>query len=176
MERQKNISLIVGICIPLLMIVLVGASIYLPALFAPPAQFDFLYVTGDDYYAGQAHVVEHGRLTKREVKYPAHYTPGVARLFVHDVAANRSKEISFEEAQGLSLDPNVQSPDGFEVVHGSRGDGLFPLFFVHDVDYNTWYLKGHNTSKKLNVEFPSDRRGYYHLGVRFLGWIQEENR
>ena len=175
MERQKNISLIIGICIPLFMIVLVAASIYLPGLFAPPPQVNFLYVTGDDYYQGQQYVVEQGRLAKREVKYPEHYTPGVTRLFVHDVAMNRSREIPFEDAQHLSLDPSAQSPDGFEVVYGSHEYGVFPFFFDHSDDDNAPYLKGHNTSKKLNVEVPADRN-YYTRRIRFLGWIQEGQR
>lgn len=180
MKPRKNISLIIGLSIPVLMIVLVAASIYLPGLFAPSPHVNFLYVIGDhDYYAGQEYVVEQGRLAKQvvniEVKnYPERYTPpSVSRLFVHDVAMNRSKQISFEEAQGLPLDPSVQSPDGFEVVHGSRGDGLYPFFFDHSVDYNTWYLKGHNVSKKLNVEALEDR-SYYFRRIRFLGWIGEK--
>ena len=173
MKPQKNISLIVGLAIPFLMIVLVAASIYLPGLFAPQPKFNFLYVTDDDYYQGHAYVIENGKLTKREVKYPEHYIPGVIRLFVHDVSANESKEVSFEEAQQLHLDPNVKSPDGYEVVYGSAEYGFFPLFFSGGRDYNSMYLKGHSTSKKLKLQTPSDGRYYYSRDrARFLGWIR----
>lgn len=171
MKVEKNISLIIGIAIPILMIVFVAASIYLPGLFSPPPKFNFVYVTGDDYYQGRQYVVENGRLTKREVKYPERYTPGLARLFVHDVSKNESKEISFEDAQKLSLDPNAKSPDGFEVVHGSWDEGIFSLFFGRE-DYDTVYLKGHNTSKKLNLSSIDTGRYYYYNRFRFLGWIK----
>src|SRR3989338_2533150 len=170
MKPQKNISLIIGLAIPFLMIVLVAASIYLPGLFAPKPTVNFLYVTDDDYYQGHAYVIENGKLTKREVTYPEHYTPGVTRLFVHDVSINESKEVSFEDAQKLQLDPTVKSPDGWEVVYGSAGYGFFPLFFSGGRDYNSMYLKGHNASKKLKLQIPSDERYYYSRDrVRFLG-------
>ncbi len=173
MKAKQNISLIIGIAIPVLMIVLVAASIYLPGLFSPAPKVNFLYVIGDDYYQGQQYTVENGKLTKREVKYPEHYTPGVVRLFIHDVATNQSREVSFAEAQQLPLDANAKSPDGFEVVYGSRGDGIFPLFFFHSEDYNTVYLKGHNTSKKLDLQAPTTGGYYYYNNrFRFLGWIK----
>jgi hypothetical protein len=173
MAARKNVSLIVGIGIPVLMIVLVAGGIYLPMLFAPAPKFHFLYVTGDDYYQGKQYVVEGGRLAKREVNYPEHYTPGVARLFVHNMAGNESQEIVFEEAQTLSLDPRVKSPDGYTVVHGSAEYGVFPIFFGSDRDYNAVYIKGHATSKKLHVEFPSDTRYAYEGRFRFLGWLKQ---
>jgi len=173
MKLQKNISLIIGLAIPLLMIVLVAASIYLPGLFAPQPKVNFLYVTDDDYYQGHAYVVEHGKLTKREVKYPEHYTPGVTRFYVHDVSSNVSKEVSFEEAQQLRLDANVKSSDGYEVVYGSADYGLFPLFFAGGRDDNSMYLKGHGASKKLELQRSTDDRYYYSHGrARFLGWIR----
>lgn len=173
MKPQKNVSLIIGLSIPFLMIVLVAASITLPEFFAPKPQVNFLYVTGDDYYQGHAYVVDGGRLVKREVKYPEHYAPGVTRLFVHDVSANVSKEASFEEAQQLRLDSNSKSPDGYEVVYGNAEYGFFPLFFSGTRDYNSLYLKGHSASKRLNLQLPSDSRNYYSRNrARFLGWIR----
>ncbi len=174
MKIKDNISLIIGIAIPILMIVLVALSIYLPAIFSPQPQFNFLYVTGDDYYKGKQYVVESGKLIEREVKYPQHYTPGIVRLLIHNVATDESKEISFEETQQLSLDANSKSPDGWEVVYGNRDYGVFPLFFSGGTDYNSMYLKGHNTSKKLNLQSSADNRYHYYRRARFLGWIRQE--
>jgi len=170
MSSKKNISLIIGIAIPIFMIFLIIVSIYLPSLFAPAPRFDFLYVTGDNYHGRYQYVVENGKLTKREVKYPEHYTPRVIRLFVYDVSANEDREVSFEEAQKLKLDDSAKSPDGYEVVYGRREYGFFPLFFSGSIDYNVMYLKGHNTSKKLNLRSLSNGR-YYYRNRRFLGWI-----
>ena len=172
MKIKDNISLIIGIAIPILMIILVAASIYLPAIFSSQPKFNFLYVTGDDYYKGKQYVVQSGKLVEREVKYQEHYPPRIPRLFIHHVATNESKEISFKKAQQLSLNPNLKSPDDWKVVYGNRDYGIFPLFFSGRRDYSSMYLKGHNTSKKLNLQSPPDNRYYYYHRVRFLGWIR----
>ena len=171
MSSKKNVSLIVGISIPILMIVLVAISIYVPAFFAPAPRANFLYVTGNDYYQGQQYFVENGTIVKREVRYPEHYAPGVARFFLHNTFANEDKELSFEEAQKLKLNANEKSPEGYEVVYGNTESGFFPFFFSGGTDYNTMYLKGHNTSRKLNLQSPDDGR-YYYRNRRFLGWIR----
>ncbi len=171
MNPKKNVSLIVGIAIPFLMIILVAISIYVPALFAPAPRINFLYMTGDDYGQGHEYIVENSSLVKREVKYPEHYTPSVARFFLHDTPANDDKELSFEEAQKLKLKTSVKSSDGWEVVYGNTDYGAFPLFFGGTTDYNAMYLKGHNASKKLNLQSPNDER-YYYRARRFLGWIE----
>jgi hypothetical protein len=169
MSSQKNISLIVGIAIPIFMIVLIAVSIYLPSFFAPAPQYNFLYAT-EDYY-GREYGVEKGTLVKYEVKYPEHHTPSPAKLFVYDVSAKAEKEILFEEGQKLKLDQSTKSPDGYEVVYGSSEYGFFPLFFSGGRDYNAMYLKGHNTSKKLELLSSADGSHYY--GSRhFLGWIR----
>lgn len=171
MKNKKDISLIIGIAIPILMIVFVAASIYLPSLFSPSPKFNFLYVTGDRYYGKYQFVVENGKLAKREVKYPEHYNSEVARLYIHDVLKNESKEISFEDAQKLYLDPNKESQDGFEVVYGSYDGGIFSIFFGRE-DYDTVYLKGHNVSKKLNLSSSGNGHYYYYNSFRFLGWLK----
>ena len=173
MDSKKNVSLIVGIAIPILMIFLVAISIYLPALLAPAPRFNFLYVIDDNHPQGCQYVMENSVLKKREIKHPQDYTPEVARLFVHDVSADESKEISFEEAQKLKLDANAKSLDGYEVVYGNADDGLFPLFFSGGYDdYNTMYLKGHNASKKLNLQHSINDYYRYRNGARFLGWVR----
>ncbi len=168
---KKNITLVLGISIPILMILFVAGSIYLPGIFIKP-KYDFLYLSGDDYYYGGQNMysVQNDRLVKNiwEIgKNDARYSQE-PKLFIHDIAKNESREISFEEAQKLNLDSNIKSPDGFEVVYGSKGDGIFPFFFYSSTDYNTRYLKGHNVSKKLNIQLS----GSYSYNFRFLGWIK----
>ena len=169
---KKNASLLLGISIPILMILFVAASIYLPSLFVKP-KYNFLYVIGDDYsyYNQYQYSVKNGKLVKNEIqrledkKLPPRIE---AKLYIHDVAKNESREISFEEAQKLNLDTSITSPDGFEIVYGSRGDGIFPFFFWSERDYSRRYLKGHNLTKKLNLQSDSS----YYRSFRFLGWIK----
>ena len=172
MKSPKNVSLVIGLTIPVLMIAFVAASIYLPNAFAPVPRFNFLYVTGDNYYEGNQYVVVSGKLTKREVKHPEHHTPEVMRLFVYDVASNHSKEVLFDEAQQLRLDAAVIAPDGYEVAYGGLNDGVFPLLVSGGHDYNAMYLKGHCAGKKLNIQIQAERPYGYRQRARFLGWIR----
>ena len=169
MDKKPNIPLILGISVPILMILFVAGSIYLPGLFIKP-KYNFIYVSGDDYYYGRQYSVINGQLVKNEVKPPDYYRPRTEpKLFIHDVSNNESREISFEEAQKLNLDSNIISKDGFEVIYGSRGDGIFPFFFFSGRDYNSRYISGHNVSKKLNVQF----NGSYYNGFQFIAWINK---
>ena len=114
---KKNITLVLGISIPILMILFVAGSIYLPGLFIKP-HFNFVYVSGDDYYYynynQRQYSVQNGKLVKSEIKQPENqnYKPprGESKLYLYDVAKNESKEISFEEAQNLNLDSNTKFP------------------------------------------------------------------
>jgi len=170
---KKNITLIVGISIPILMIVFVAASIYLPGLFIKP-NVNFLYAYGDEYYSQERFTVQNGKLVKREVpryESQSYYQPPreESKLFLHDVVKNESREVSFEEAQRLNLDSGTKSSDGFEVINGYQGGGFFPFFGGSGSDYNTRYLKGHNVSKKINLQ---QRGESYYYDFRFLGWIK----
>ena len=164
---KKHIPLIIGISIPILMILFVAGSIYLPGLFIRPG-YNFLYVSGASNY-GQPYSVANGKLVQNDVKYPAnYYPPAQPELFVYDSAKNQSQGISFADAQNLNLDPTAQSPDGFEVVSGSNGGGDYFPFDFGPSNYNDgWYLKGHNLDKKINVQTVGS---YYNL--TFLGWIK----
>jgi hypothetical protein len=166
---KKNITLVIGIFIPILMIFLIAASIYLPGLFVQP-KFNFIYSIGNHYYSRYIYSVQNGKLvrTERQPENEYYRLWGDIKLYVYDVAKNESKEISFEEAQNLNLDPNTKSPDGFEVVYGSRSSGFFPLFIWSERDYNTLYLKGRNMSKKINLQSSE----LYYRDFNFIGWIK----
>ena len=170
MSSKKNVSLIIGIAIPIFMIVLIVVSIYLPFLFAPAPQFNFLYAIEDNYGPNHQYGVENSALVKYEVKHSGPITPKDTRLFIHSVLKNTDQEVSFEEAQKLKLDSRLKSPDGYEVVYGSSEYGFFIFPFSGGHDYNAMYLKGHNTCKKLELQSLNDGR-YYYTGRRFLGWI-----
>ncbi len=171
---KRNITLIVGLCIPLAMILFVAGSIYIPSLFANP-QYDFLYAAGGDYYyADREYVVENERLVKRDIpslKPVGYELPRIApKLYVHETAGNTNKEITFADAQALSLNSDTKSPDGFEVVSGNnRGGGIFPeLFFGGGRGGDVRYLEGHGATQKLDLK---ENGSYWNF--RFLGWIKK---
>jgi hypothetical protein len=165
---KKNIPLIVGISIPILMILFVAGSIYLPSLFVKPS-YNFLYLLGASCY-GQPYSVVNGKLEQNDVKYPANYNPPAQpELFIYDATKDQSQQISFADAQNLNLDSTNQSPDGFEVVSGNSGGGDYFPFYFGPSNYNDgWYLKGHNIDKKINIQTVGN---YYNF--TFLGWIKK---
>ena len=178
MAKNKDISLIVGLSIPVAMILFVAASIYLPQLWAPQPQTNFLYSLSTNYYPAKEYFVQNNKIAQPDMTQPEHIKNtslplGEVRLFLHDVVKNESREISFEKAQNLRLDERSVSPDGFETVPGSNSDFFFLFSFSND-DYSSMYLKGHSISKKLNLYklSPRDNYGYGNI-YRFIGWVIE---
>lgn len=181
MINKKNLPLILGLAIPIVMIGVVVATIYIPRMYSNP-QYDFLYANANyDPYCVQSNVqyfVENGVLKKKTVTNPnaplpvngpdriycAKFTQS-EQLFLHDIQTNTSTEIAFEDAQKLKLEPTPVSPDGFEIVQAQGGN--FPFGSVSD--YNARYLTGHGLSKKLQLRTTGD----YYFGFNFLGWVKE---
>ena len=169
MLKKKNVPLIIGFSIPLLMIFFVAASIYLPGLFVSP-KYNFLYSTDSDYYGGQTYSVSNGHLVENPqppVSYSDYRTPPGNQLYIYNVQTNESTLISFYEAQHFTLIPTTESPDGYKLEYGNQDEGFFP-FFWYNKDYTDEYLVGHNVSKKLNIK--NNGSGYYNA-IHFLGWI-----
>lgn len=176
---KKNITLVIALAIPALMVIFVAASIYLPGLFVKP-KTDFLYAVGDTYCSGvQMYKVEGGKIKKLDIPttdasggirpYPIEKNvpaPGCkdTKLYYYDVVKNEGREISLGDAEKLKLDGSAESPDGFEVVQGSSGDG-FP--FGTSVDYKKRYLKGHNLGKELNILLTEQQA----FSFQFVGWV-----
>jgi len=173
MKIKNHLPLIFGISIPLLMIVFVALSIYIPQLFVKP-QYSFLYLNGNNYcYAipgtdKKIYYVQDNRLVMKDTQtQPVSSCQSEKRpiIFIYDVVANQSKEISYDEAQKFYLTSSVKSPDGFEITSGgSRGRDFFPFFNVRS-DYGSRYISGHNISKRIDIS----KEDYY--GFTFLGWV-----
>lgn len=162
--QRKNIALLLGFALPLLMIAVVAAILYIPGKLHKPT-YNFLYTSGDNYYSNESYVVRNGKLMKISgTNYVDPERAAVAQLYIHDVTTNKSKPISYEEAQLISLDSNEESPDGYTVRDGNEGRSYFPFFggpYTNDV-----FLTGHNSSRKLAV-----RKINNYDSVSFIGWI-----
>ena len=160
---KENLTLILGVAIPIIMIVLVVLSIFLPTVFTKP-KYDFIYATGGDsrYSCKEKYLVSNGTLIKKEGEEDKKL-----KLYLFYTKKNKSSEIYFQETRMLNIDPNIKSADGFEVVQGSQGNGVF-LFFFSTTDQKTYYIKGNHLSKKLNLEL----NGSSSKNFCFLGWIK----
>ena len=168
-EKKKNIPLIVALSIPVLMIVLIATSIYLPALFIKP-KTNFVYSVGGDYCSQIRYSVKSGKIIENEIEklennYACHYRD--ARLFYYDVERNTSREITLDETNNLTVDDSLKSPDGFEIVPGSYS---YDIFFFSGSSYYDKYLKKGAYSRKLNT---IGSTSYYDF--KFIGWVRGEN-
>lgn len=173
---KKNLPLIAGLAIPIIMIVAIALAVYVPRLFAPQPAFSFLYSSGDIYQTSYFFAIENEVLVKKDKPQPygeIYYKPATAanlQLYLYNPAQNKSIPISLQDAQNLKLSAMKQSPDGYEVISGNQSENIFTAIFGgYNRGYNTQYLKGHNTAKKINLNFSGDPYNYYNF--QFLGWI-----
>jgi len=185
MQKQANFPLYVAIAIPIIMMVLVAATIYLPSLFAAQPQYNFLYTVNDQGYTypvrGTApyyvYEVQDGKVTRQQITPPNNpkELPNVPvapdrgqKLYIYDVKKNASTSISFEEAQKLKLDNDATAPDGFVIQRGGQRENLFSVLFGGS-DYNSMYLVKSGTGKKLSIG-PGNNQ-YNPYDFNFLGWL-----
>lgn len=172
-SKPRNISLIIGLSIPLLMIIFVAGAIYLPRILVTvePAHFDFLYSMGERS-AYTNYLVREERLVREDRPVPENVTATDSEMqfFVHEVSTNQSREVTFEEAQNFFLDPSAIAEDGYRIEHGRRS-GWFPFDYRHD--YRKRYLINGHFSQELNLKL--DISGGYNYGsYRFLGWMTQQ--
>lgn len=153
------------------MIIVLAVAIYLPGVNKKPAH-NFIYATGGNMYYGQLKYTVSGEYLKENRVTPTLNDPyykgveQITNLYLYDVESNSSTELTFEQASQYQLDPNTTSDDGYKVERGN-GNGDF-LFGSGGNDYNTWFIKGHNRSKKLKLNVST--ANYY--DVQFLGWVK----
>jgi len=169
--KKENIPLLLGLLIPVVLILFVGVSIYVPTLLTQP-KYNFIYAAGGDYYLLDSFAVQNNKVIKRDINYPPNYStqrlPVEPRLFLCNVRANTSIEISFEEAQKLRLSSDLTSPDGFQVSSGSDNYSIFSLFTSRASIYGEKYIRGHGISKRLNLR--TEDAAWYR-NFRFIGWV-----
>lgn len=167
-QNKRNKSLIIAITLPIVMTLLLIVSVYLPGLFIK-AQGDFMYISPGEINSLQQYKVVNSQLVqfknKQSKKY---YARNNSKIFIYNSAQDRSKEISYKQAQKIMLDENITSPKGFKVTCKGNNHGFFGAFFGGS-SCRSRYLSGHNLNKKLNLKLNSNS-SYY--GFKFLGWVE----
>lgn len=171
-EQKKNVPLILALSIPVVMIVLTTLSIYVPSLFVKPTT-DFIYSVGGSYCNETQYLVRGEKIVETQNKLPENNTctnvPPM-RLFYYDVKQDAARELSLEEARRFIVVDTAKSWDGFEVVSGGRGDGIF---FSGYSSYGDRFLQKGAFSRKLNLRGLGSSSYYYDF--RFMGWVKGEN-
>ena len=177
MINKKNLPLYIALAVPVLMIILVAAFIYLPGIGQKP-KYNFVYMSGNniyDYgYSSYGYSVQNGHVIY--TPQPATNSPAVPpqsqtppQFYLYDTAKNQATELTLQQAQGYNLDPTNTSSDGYTIQQGNGG-GSDLFFGGTPSDYNSWFIKGHNRSWKLNLKMVSSTYNYYNF--RFLGWVK----
>ena len=174
--KNRNISLIAGLSLPVLLILVIAFNIYWPRLWMAPPKTNFIYALSADYYPAKEYFVENSKIAQRDKTYPNQgnvpQPSGNIKLFLHDVATNKSREVTFEEAQRFKLDGNYTSPDGFQISYATGGgDGIFSFLFYSSRDYNSHIIKKDNYSRKLDLAEPYLDYSYYYNRASLIGWV-----
>lgn len=168
--KKEHLPLIIGISLPILMILFVLGSVYVPGWLSQP-QTDFIYSVGDGYNSGyKKYTVQNGKIILEPIPATSDpyqkemYENTSARIYYYDTEKDSSRLLSFEEAQAFTLNTETRSPDGYEVTTGnSNGD----FGFIFGGGGRGWYLKGHGVSRKINT----GSNDYYYGNLYFLGWV-----
>ncbi len=172
--NKNNLPLYIALSVPVLMIVLVAAFIYLPAIGHKP-EYNFLYTSGANFYypyGGEPqyqvsgnHLIQNSKptTTPAGIIMPDNIRP---RLYVYDVDKNTTTEISFQQAQSYQLSSGNTSPDGYIIEQGNSSGNGGLLFGGVPEDYNSWFIKGHNRGQKLNLQLNGENN------FQFLGWME----
>lgn len=184
---KKNFAIILAFLLPILLIVIIALSTYLPSLFLS-TDYNFIYSSctdGSNYYSYNCddyllkrYSVLNGKIIINPIDsnqdsdkdgVPDINEKYTARVFLHDTKKNESREITIEEAQTLSLNSLLTSPDGVTV--SSNYDRGTEIFFIFDngSSYGYYLTKGKSRSK-LNL-INNDNRGYYRNNFQFIGWV-----
>ena len=131
---KRNFAILLAFILPALLIIIVAVTTYLPSLFVS-THYNFIYTTcadGTNYYPyncngylQQVYSVVNGKLVKNNVDLTQDFNKdGVpdfseaynARVFFHDTKKNESREITFTEAQALTLNNLLTSPEIFSFL------------------------------------------------------------
>jgi hypothetical protein len=187
---KKNFALLLAFSLPIILILGIAVSAYLPSFFISTS-YNFIYATcsdGRDYYysdhcndyLSKHYAVVNNKLVENYVDM-AQYTnkndstnPSekyTGRIFLYDTKKNESREITLTEAQTLTLNNLLTSPDGITVSSDysySGSSDFFPFGGGHS-SYGYYLTKGKSKSK-INLINNSDRY-YYQNNFQFVGWV-----
>jgi hypothetical protein len=178
---KKNLPILVGIALPIIMVLIIAALTVIPTFKIQP-EHDFIFATGtNDYYNSYykfEYEIKEGKIQKvsSSYVYPNNYTkPNDLKemdspdLYLYEVKTERLRKISFEEAQQYVIDQGPTSVDGYNVDFGYRGNyGIGDLFGSSRDNYNAYITKG-DAVKGINISVQNQN---YYSGYSFIGWIK----
>lgn len=186
---KKNFAILLAFILPIVLIAVVALSTYLPSLFLS-TDYNFVYTActdGRDYYyypcdnyLQKRYLVADNKLVVNPIDATQDsdkngvldvnekYTD---RIFLHDTKKNESREITLVEAQNLTLNSLLTSPDGVTVssYYNRSGGDFFFIFGGGHSSYGYYLTKGKSRSK-INLINSTDQY-YYQNNFQFVGWV-----
>tara|TARA_B100001540_G_scaffold314757_1_gene340396 strand:- start:794 stop:1378 length:585 start_codon:yes stop_codon:yes gene_type:complete len=185
---KKNWLLITAFALPLLIIMGVVISIYIPQSKIVP-QYDFVYATCvDEYYYCDAYIeefygVENEKFVVREMSTlrdaDNNNIPDVdeekwgkgIQIYRYDVTTDSPQEITKEEAKKYILDDEIYSPDGlrFSRERTGYGGGILDIADVVRSEYRFYLINQEGVKKEINVADGSP--DFIRRQKHFIGWI-----
>jgi len=165
---KKNLSLIIGLCLPVILILTIIITLIFEETFIP-SDYNIIFEYGTSRVSvSETYTVVDNKLRKIEVFIPENTRfSDSSDIYLYNVIENSFKAINLDATQTFYIIPDKVSPDGYEVVMQTQNQGIFP--FTHSVtDMSYVYLKGQNSDRKLIL--PDDRvnnRKFF----KFIGWI-----
>jgi hypothetical protein len=191
---KKNITLILAFSLPLIVILAVALSVYIPS-HNLSTNYNFIYASCTDgrnnypYNCAQylekkysvinnkLNISKTGTTTVNDYNSTNIKTIDVEekkvyvdRIFLHNTEMNESREITPEEATALNLNNLITSPDGITVSsnYNYNGGEFFP--FGGGRSTFGYYLAKGKAKNKLNLINSSDQY-YYQNNFKFIGWV-----
>jgi hypothetical protein len=179
--NRKNWLLVLGVAIPVIAVIAVAASIYVPQFFVHP-KYNFVYGeiqsdmtyppcmgTGITFSVVNGKVVEHQPAPAAALSVPQPVVCSSSqdeKIYLYNVSSNTSTELTASGAQSYTLDTDAASPDGFTVgpAYGNGGS----LFFSAPYSSNVVYISKGTYSHRLNIEVPN---GSTSSNFQLLGWV-----
>lgn len=184
--KTNHWPLIIGIALPIIFIIIIALVAFTPSFYIKPAHnfiysqeptYDYSY----DYSYGKyqnTYKVINGRIALQPLATSSRYgyDTGAAltyapTLYLYDVKTDTTREISFEEAKGYTVDVGPASVDGYTVSYQYGHSGIFELFGSNNENRGYFIMKdGH---KKKLEGFVQSGYSYSSYGqFRFIGWIK----
>lgn len=186
---KKNFAVLLAFILPIALITAVALSTYLPSFFLS-TDYNFIYTSCTDgryYYSypcnnylQKRYLVVDNKLVLNPVDttvdsdkngvpdFSEKYTD---RIFLHDTKKNESREITLGEAQSMTLNGLLTSPDNVTVssFYDRNGGDFFFIFGGSSSSYGYYLTKGKSKSK-INLINSTDQY-YYQNNFQFVGWV-----
>ncbi|MCK5017151.1 MAG: hypothetical protein KAS32_08770 [Candidatus Peribacteraceae bacterium] len=185
---KENFAVILAFVLPVVLILVVGSSVYLPSLFVN-TDYNFVYVSCSDgmnnnrYYCNNhlnnLYTTKDNRMVKNIISpsvdsdndgIPDIEEDYTVRIFLHNTKKNETREIPFKEAETLTLNSLLTSPDGVIVSGIYDRNSEFISLFGSSSSYGYYLTKG-NSKRKINLINQNNNRYYYQNNFKFIGWV-----